>query len=168
MSERLRTLATFGSPVEANLARNRLEAAGIQAFLADEETVGMAWHLTNAIGGVRLQVANRDAEEALAILAETNASGLLVPEQTEAASPQRSDAEQLLELGGGDLDEPEPVPTSREQNAERAFRGAVFGLLVLPLQLYVFWLLLKVFVSDARLGPAQRHRALAPRSSICR
>ena len=51
---------------------------------------------------------------------------------------------------------PESAPTSREQNAERARRGAVFGLVFLPLQLYVSWLLLKVFVSRERLGPHSR------------
>ena len=79
MSDRLATVATFGCPVEANLARNRLEAAGIKAFLADEETVGMVWHLTNALGGIKLQVGDRDAEEALAILAESEAPDLPAP-----------------------------------------------------------------------------------------
>src|SRR5260370_17361888 len=75
MSDTLVTVGTFWSPVEANLARNRLEAAGMQAFLVSEESVSMAWHLTNAFGGVKLQVGDGDAEEAQAILAECNSSG---------------------------------------------------------------------------------------------
>ena len=39
MVERLVTVATFANPVESNLARNRLEAASIQSFLADEEYI---------------------------------------------------------------------------------------------------------------------------------
>src|SRR5262245_60532836 len=134
MSDSLVTIAAFWSPVEADLARNRLEAAGIQAFLANAVTVGMYWHLSNAVGGVRLQVREGDAEEALAVLAE---------------QPAAAEAE-----------ESEPVLTSREQNADRAFRGAVLGLLFLPLQLYVFWLLLKVFISDEHLDPGKRRNAI--------
>ena len=57
-------------------------------------------------------------------------------------------------------DEPEPPLTSREQNADRAFLGAVFGLLFWPLELYVFWLLLKVYTSDEELHPLKRRKAL--------
>ena len=35
------------------------------------------------------------------------------------------------------------------------------GLLFLPLQLYVFWLLLKVFVSEESLSRNSRNRAFA-------
>ena len=58
MSDRLATVATFGCPVEANLARNRLEVAGIKAFLADEETVGM-------VQGQRTPKANMDRMKCL-------------------------------------------------------------------------------------------------------
>jgi hypothetical protein len=86
MSDGLATVATFGSPVEANLARNQLEAAGIKAFLADEETVGMVWPLTNALGGIQLQVGDRDAKEALAILAKSKAPDLPAPGQADGSS----------------------------------------------------------------------------------
>jgi hypothetical protein len=52
------------------------------------------------------------------------------------------------------------VLTKREQDADRALRGAVIGLLFLPLQLYVFWLLLRVFVSDEELGAGKRRKAV--------
>jgi hypothetical protein len=160
MSDRLVTIGTFGSAVEANLARNCLQAAGMKAFLADEETVSMAWHLTNALGGIKLQVQDGDAEEALAILAEGTTSDLLASSQAGEALSPPSDVEQLPEPGVAEADEPEPVPTSREQNADRALRGAVLGLLLLPLQVYVFWVLVKVFVSDERLGPGKRRNAV--------
>jgi hypothetical protein len=160
MSDRLVTVATFWSPVEANLARNRLEAAGMRAFLASEESVRMAWHLTNAFGGVKLEVGDGETEEALAILTEDNTSGPPRSGQPEEALSPPSEVEQPGDPSAGEAAEAEPVLTSREQNADRAFRGAVFGLLLLPLQLYVFWLLLKVFVSDERLGPEERRHAV--------
>ena len=108
----------------------------------------MVWHLTNALGGIKLQVGDRDAEEALAILAESEAPDLPAPGQADEALPPTSGGEQPSEIGTVEVDEPELALTSREQNADRALRGAVLGLLLPPLQLYVFWLLLKVFVSD--------------------
>ena len=62
MSDKLVTVATFGTPTEAALVRNQLEDQGIRVFLADEATVGMAWILGTAVGGVKLQVVEHDAE----------------------------------------------------------------------------------------------------------
>jgi hypothetical protein len=53
---------------EAELARARLEASGIDAVLADENVVRMGE--AQAHGGVRLQVRRRDAEEAREVLDE--------------------------------------------------------------------------------------------------
>jgi hypothetical protein len=64
------TVATFWNPAEAHVVRSRLEAEGIRAYLADEMTVTMDWLLSNAIGGIKLQVAEKDAARALRVLAE--------------------------------------------------------------------------------------------------
>jgi hypothetical protein len=156
MSDRLVAVAAFGTPVEANLAKNRLEAGGVQGFLSDEETVGTAWHLTNAVGGIKLQVRQQDVEQARAVLAQrTQADG---PDESDPArGPEEWPAP---DAGRVEVDEDEPVLTNREQNADRALRGAILGLLLFPLQLYGFWLLLKVFVSDEHLGPSKRRNAL--------
>ena len=60
----MKTIAAFSTPDEAHLLRSRLEAAGIPAFIRDEHTVQMDWLYSNAIGGVRVETADRD--EALA------------------------------------------------------------------------------------------------------
>ena len=62
------TVATFPNAMEANFAKGCLEAAGIPAFLADEQMVGMNWHMSILLGGVKLQVCADDAEEAVEIL----------------------------------------------------------------------------------------------------
>ena len=69
MAGKMVTVATFDMPTEAHLAKGLLEANGLTAFLADELTVGVAWHLSNAIGGIKLQVAENDVERATGILA---------------------------------------------------------------------------------------------------
>ena len=64
------TVARFIDPVEASLAKNCLEEAGFEAFLADAETVSVAWQLSNALGGIKLQVAEPDAAQARIVLRE--------------------------------------------------------------------------------------------------
>lgn len=67
-NESLVTIATYSLPHEAHVARASLEAAGIYAFIANEHTIGVQWFYSNALGGVRLMVAQRDVELALSIL----------------------------------------------------------------------------------------------------
>ncbi len=53
---------------EAELARIKLESAGIPCFLADREFTAMYWLYSGANRGVKLQVKRSDAERALAVL----------------------------------------------------------------------------------------------------
>ena len=62
------TVATFSKPEEAHLLRMRLEAGGVTAFVQDEYMVQMDWLYSNAIGGVRIQIAEEDVEAAKEIL----------------------------------------------------------------------------------------------------
>ena len=65
------TVATFSTELEYLLARIRLESAGIECFLRDENMVRIAgWH-SHILGGIKLQVRESDAQDALAILQET-------------------------------------------------------------------------------------------------
>ena len=68
MSNELVTVASFANPIEANLAKNNLEAAGVRTFLANEESVDMLWHLGNAMGWIKVQVAHDDVDVARAFL----------------------------------------------------------------------------------------------------
>ena len=61
-------LESFYEPMAANLARTRLEAAGIPCFLSNENLVSLVPLYSPITGGVRLHVRQRDAEAALAIL----------------------------------------------------------------------------------------------------
>ncbi len=72
--DKLVTIATFDFPVEAEAAKLFLENDGIRAFLADNNLVGMNWFLSNAVGGAKLQVAARDADQASEILERHKAS----------------------------------------------------------------------------------------------
>ena len=68
MADKMVTIATFSHGIQAQVARAKLESEGIFAFLADDNMVTMNWLYSNAIGGVRLQVKESDAERSARIL----------------------------------------------------------------------------------------------------
>ncbi|MEM6581363.1 MAG: DUF2007 domain-containing protein [Pseudomonadota bacterium] len=74
------TVARFSLPLDAQLARAKLESEGIPAFVADEHTINMQWLYSNALGGVRVQVPDVFAEEAIDLL-RTDFSSALIEER---------------------------------------------------------------------------------------
>ena len=62
------TIARYQFLSEAEAARLHLDATGIQAFLIDVETLNVNWLWVNAIGYVKMQVAECQADAALAVL----------------------------------------------------------------------------------------------------
>src|SRR3546814_11002383 len=58
----------YTDPIEAHLARGRLLSEGIDAHLGDEHLAMANWEWRLAVGGVKLRVADRDAERARAVL----------------------------------------------------------------------------------------------------
>jgi hypothetical protein len=162
MGNDLVTVASFADPVEANLAKNRLEASGIPAFLANEETLDMVWYWGNAMGWIKLQVGDKDASNARAILdqhdeLETPADSEVELQVGPEAGPEEGSLEPFEDEAGDDPDRPS---TARDQDAERAARGALLGILFLPLELYAFYLLLKVVLSRESLGDRERRNAI--------
>src|SRR5947209_5185917 len=57
---RWESVATFDDPIRAQMARNFLDEHGVETMLADQETVATAWPLSNAVGGIKLLVPERD------------------------------------------------------------------------------------------------------------
>jgi hypothetical protein len=49
------------------LAKGSLEAAGIQAYLVDDNMIRMDWFISNLLGGIKLKVRAEDAEAAVEI-----------------------------------------------------------------------------------------------------
>jgi Putative prokaryotic signal transducing protein len=69
------TIQTCSTLPEAQVVQSHLRGSGINAFLPDEMTVQNNWMWTNAIGGVRVQVPEEDAERAMDILREAGRDG---------------------------------------------------------------------------------------------
>ena len=64
------TIATFPTPEDAHLFRAFLESRGIAGFLLNENITQLFWIYSNAVGGVRIEVADDDEEEAAALYHE--------------------------------------------------------------------------------------------------
>ena len=70
------TVATFDFLPAAEIARGRLLAEGIACRLADQHLVQTDWLYSLAVGGIKLQVAAKDVQQAQAILAHDFSSEL--------------------------------------------------------------------------------------------
>lgn len=165
-------VAAYDDAVSARLALNHLREAGLRAVLSDESTIAMDWLLSNAIGGIKLQVNPKDIATARRLIEEhewqlAETEGVPTPVAFEV-DEERWGAK-LLPFGmedvaddddEADLDEDLPL-TARERDGSRAFRGALLGILFAPIELYVLYLVYKVFVSHERLRPRYRNMASA-------
>jgi hypothetical protein len=65
------TIKTFTYPHEVAIIRGRLESEGIECVTQDELMAQVNPFYSNAIGGVKLQVRERDLPQAIDILKET-------------------------------------------------------------------------------------------------
>lgn len=72
---------TFYNPIEANIVKARLMDSGVQCFLSDENTVTINPLYTQAIGGVKLHIFEKDIPLAQSILQDENVQ--LPQEETE-------------------------------------------------------------------------------------
>lgn len=67
---------------QAFVEKSVLEDAGIECFLQDDNVVRMDWLWSNAMGGIKLLVREKDAEEALKLLSQSP------PDETENAATE--------------------------------------------------------------------------------
>jgi len=70
MSDELVTVKTFFYDHETLLLEPMLQSAGIEYFLKDHRTVTVDPFISNAIGGIKLQVRQEDVERTLELLKE--------------------------------------------------------------------------------------------------
>jgi hypothetical protein len=101
------TIATAPDVAAANLLRGALEAAEIPSFIPDEQTAGNLWHVSGALGGVRIQINAGDELRAREIL-----DGLDQP------VPALDDAEEV---------------SAADRGALRALRIALVGFFLWPI-----------------------------------
>lgn len=119
MAERLITVATFSQPTEAYILKGRLEAEGIPCFLGDEHIIAAQPLYSVAVGGVKLQVTEGDAQEAMEMLARIRGgtSEYILDDNIELAPPSQVYHETTAC----------PICES-EQISARGFFGRVLGI----------------------------------------
>ena len=67
MQNEFYTIASFEYTAEAQMLKGKFISEDIEVFLKDEHTVDVDPLISNAIGGVKLQVRSKDKEKALKI-----------------------------------------------------------------------------------------------------
>jgi hypothetical protein len=85
-------LTTFSDSMQANIAKEQLEKAGLQARLSDQDKVDTHPRLGSAAGGVKLFVPEHEADAAEKALEDA----------TDASDPLEMDEDQLLDLDDED------------------------------------------------------------------
>lgn len=107
MHENLVTVETFSDQVRAELARQRLEQAGIPTYLNGEATTGAFVGLGRNFSTIKLEVREEDLERARELLAEP-------PSDMRPDAPGTPDGPDAQE-------EVEPDPDSTEALTARAW-----------------------------------------------
>jgi len=73
MEDKFYLLGSFEYVADVQIIKGKLESEGIPVFLRDENTLNSDPLISNAIGGVKLQVYAKDKEKAIAVYNEVRA-----------------------------------------------------------------------------------------------
>jgi len=72
--EKIIIYAAYDTPIQANLAKTKLDAYGIPCFLTEENFTGLYPFRNELFPGVRLHIFEKDSERVREILSEENPS----------------------------------------------------------------------------------------------
>ncbi len=103
------TVASFDNVVYAEMFKAKLESEGVRCCVADANLVGMKWLLSNAAGGVKVQILNEDVERVRPILEKMNG----IPSQFMFNAPKH------------------PCPRCKSTNVRRHVFPIMLGMLLL-------------------------------------
>ena len=62
------TVATFDNLIYAEMFKAKLESEGVRCCIADGNMVALDWRLSNALGGIKVQILDEDVERVRPIL----------------------------------------------------------------------------------------------------
>jgi hypothetical protein len=116
------TLESFTSPWDAHIVRALLESEGIPATVAHEGHIGLNWALSQALGGVKLQVPEAFAERAQQVLADYHAGKFEAALEEEQHLPPDA----CTSCGSRDLQPIPAMPALALLAAFFAFFGVIF------------------------------------------
>ena len=158
METKLVTVATFDEGPRARLAQNVLREAGIDAVVTDESLIGMDWLMSNAVGGVKVQVREADVERAVEVLNDTLGSedptDLQRLEEEAVAAPPEDEPPEEPDAA----DEPEPATEagSREDYARRMVFTAILSVFFPFIAFYSLYLWMNAVFAPGSLSARGR------------
>jgi hypothetical protein len=181
MADKLVTIASHLTAQEAHLAKNSLEAEGIPTFLADEQTESLLGVVVGFVGGVKLLVADDQAERAREVLATLSGSPADAPPDErvtttrtcpicgEAFDPEcdycprcgppadteERSSEEPWPAAPKAEDAAEAADSAGDEMARRALWSAVLGLTLCPavMTFYAMYLILRVCLGNEAMRP---------------
>ena len=84
----LTRVAAYTNAIEAHLARLRLEAEGVPAYVAHEHHIGANWTMSVALGGVKVYVHPDDADRAKTLIAAHDRGEFALADEETPSCPQ--------------------------------------------------------------------------------
>jgi hypothetical protein len=161
------TLATFWSAPEAHLACSRLEAEGIAAVVTDEIATTATWGLGNICGGVRVDVPAADLTKAREIM--DVCKHVLEPDEQTIAQAVKEGIQTQPSPPDDFPTEYGRAPSGRtaEEFILASYRTAILSVsmmfplfLILPINLYSMYLLIRALGGHGDVSPAAQRRFL--------
>ena len=92
----LQTIASFTDALQAHIVKGKLESEGVHATVAHEHHVWANWMISNAIGGVKIQVPKAEVKIAKDILSDLE-SGKFEIESEDAIKCPRCQSKDVVE-----------------------------------------------------------------------
>ncbi len=190
LADDLVTVAEFGNPQQASFAKWLLEREGVHAYVSGAESTNMLWIVGPALGGVKLQVAEHDAEKSARILETAKHSeeatetvgpwkcthcgetvdagfetcwscGACYAEAADTASAPVADTPEEDENVWETVETP---PLTADEMALRAFRSSMYGMAFFPSVFgFLPFLYYSISLRDRR-QPHQRPHVSRPRA----
>lgn len=137
-------VAAFDTVLEAEMARGRLEVEDIPSRIVDGNTVGIAAHLSMALGGAKLVVGQSDFDAARTILFSPSAF-----------------ADEFVDVEPHEHNDQALIVTQADADASRALKSAIIGLVFVPPlgHLWSLYLLVGVARGGGQLSASGRRQA---------
>lgn len=92
-NRQLVTVASYTDAIQAHLARGKLEAEGMHAEVAHEHHIWADWMLSNALGGVKVQVWADQVDRAKKILADLDSGKFEIEDEYKIHCPKCNSTE---------------------------------------------------------------------------
>ena len=179
---KLVTIGTYQSAPIAHIAVNVLHAHGIKGFVVNDNFDAWDWCLSDAIGGVLIQVEENDVAVAREILKtastvepedlekaalaaplepqpDTRWSWFYPDDAIDSAHEKQANIEVNDVKGAGEVigeDTEQIIPNAREKVVATAFRGALLFLIIPPLQALVTYYLVLAYTQEMPLSARYR------------